>query len=42
MALSNKDPQELKDNLRTWLAAQLPDATTVSIDSLEVPGANGM
>jgi aminoglycoside phosphotransferase (APT) family kinase protein len=42
VALSNKDPQELEDSLRRWLAAQLPEATTVSIDNLEVPGASGM
>jgi aminoglycoside phosphotransferase (APT) family kinase protein len=42
MALDNKDPQEIKDDLRRWLAAQLPEATGVGIDELDVPGASGM
>lgn len=42
MALSNKDPQEIKDRLLTWLAAQLPQAADVSIDQLDVPKASGM
>jgi aminoglycoside phosphotransferase (APT) family kinase protein len=42
MALANKDPQELRDNLRSWLASQLPEATAISIDNLDVPSASGM
>jgi len=42
MALSNKDPRELRDSLRRWLALQLPEATDISIDNLEVPSASGM
>lgn len=42
MALTNKDPRELRDNLRRWLASQLPEATDLSIDDLDVPSASGM
>jgi aminoglycoside phosphotransferase (APT) family kinase protein len=42
MALTNKDPQELRDDLRHWLATRLPEATDVVIDDLDVPGASGM
>lgn len=42
MALSNKDPQEIKDDLEGWLQTQLPGATGVTIDELEVPKASGL
>jgi aminoglycoside phosphotransferase (APT) family kinase protein len=42
MALSNKDPQDIKDDLRSWLQTQLPAATDVTVDNLEVPQASGM
>lgn len=42
MALSNKDPQEIKGELQGWLQAQLPGATDVRVDNLAVPKASGM
>jgi aminoglycoside phosphotransferase (APT) family kinase protein len=42
MALSNKDPQEIKGELQAWLQTQLPEATDVTIDNLDVPKASGL
>jgi aminoglycoside phosphotransferase (APT) family kinase protein len=42
MALSNKDPQDIKDDLQAWLQTQLPDASDVTVDNLNVPQASGM
>lgn len=42
MALSNKDPQDVKDDLEGWLRGRLPEATDVRIYNLDVPQASGM
>lgn len=42
MALANKDPQEIKGELEAWLGRQLPEATDVTIDKLDVPKASGL
>ncbi len=42
MALSNKDPQEVRGDLLTWLQGQLLGASDVTIDDLKVPSASGL
>src|SRR5881397_75372 len=42
MALANKDPNEIRDQLQGWLRQQLPGATDVTIDGLTVPQGSGM
>lgn len=42
MALANTDPQAIKDDLEAWLRKQLPGATDVAIDALDVPQASGL
>lgn len=42
MALANRDPEEIRERLQSWLGAHLPRATAVRIDHLNVPGTSGM
>ena len=35
------DPSSVRERLRSWLAAQLPDAENVEVSNLDAPSATG-
>jgi aminoglycoside phosphotransferase (APT) family kinase protein len=42
MALANRNPEEIREDLRSWLERHLDDAHDVAITAIDVPAASGM